>query len=335
MSGNKTTCQKLTYLNNGELLLINTAIEEGIRQYIKTRKEKVPEFVSNYFSFKGALRLNKRAFGGDLYKVPANILWMPPYLLGRLASKLTSRIGMNSISEKINRLPKGFETDVEREINWLIYSELLEIPYQQGDRESKKDAILEACLEQPEVKILLNQYLSRISEKSKHPGFRVSLEKNIEELTNCRTAASDMAGCIVSMASGAALGNQFTPGAYTSGTLLANVLAQQIAISNCVFGSGIGSMWYGVFPAQASLGLLTATVGSFMIGLGLLSAFSGVITDPIQAKLGIHQKRLIKLIEKIEAELLAKDNTQLHFKGTYAKYIFDIADIFRTLALRV
>jgi hypothetical protein len=322
---------KKNEVNETELLTISKIVDKSINEYIKSREQKVAEFVSTHFNIKGAFRINKKAFGLDMVKAPINIVWMVPYLIMQLSSKLTSKIGLNNISLKMGKFPKGIKTAVEREVNWLIYNDLLEIPYKDGDRESNKNKLLETCLAQPEMKMLLNQYFIQITKKSENPEFRASLENNINELTNCRTAASDLAGCVVSLASGAMVG-KFTPGAVSSGTLLATTLAQQVAISNFFLGNTIGSLWYGLFPASASLGLLATTTGSAFLGLGVVSAFAGIFIDPIQAKIGLHEKRLKKLIEKIRIELTKEGDSRLQLKDVYVKYVFDIVDFIKSAA---
>ena len=156
----------------------------------------------------------------------------------------------------------------------------------------------------------------------------------MNELTNCRTTASDLAGSVVHIASGALAAKQFTLGPMSSGTALANAIAQKVAISNCIFGKTIGSAWYGLFPASASVGLLAATIGTFVVGASIVSAFAGIIMDPIQARLGLHEKRLIKLVKKIKTELTEGGDASLFLKDVYVKYLLDIVDIFRTAALR-
>ena len=64
--------------------------------------------------------------------------------------------------------------------------------------------------------------------------------------------------------------------------------------------------------------------------ISVVSAFAGILIDPIQAKLGFHKKRLKKLINKVEAELTKGGDSRLQFKEIYIKYIFDIVDFFRT-----
>ena len=112
----------------------------------------------------------------------------------------------------MERLPVGFETNVQREISWLIFTELLEIPYDQGNRKSNKDALLEEILNQPEISSLFNEELSKIYSKSKNPKFRSTLEKNLQEYSKSRTAAADLAGTIISLSAGAAIFGKMTPG---------------------------------------------------------------------------------------------------------------------------
>ena len=127
------------------------AFDAAITNYIRSRKEKVPAFVRKYFSFKGALQLNKHALGADLYKVPLNVAWSLPYLGMKTSSALLKRLGMIKIPRRIDSIPSGFETRVQQEINWLIFTDLLELPYSQKGRTSTKDALLGEILNQPQA----------------------------------------------------------------------------------------------------------------------------------------------------------------------------------------
>ena len=83
---------------------------------------------------------------------------------------------------------------------------------------------------------------------------------------------------------------------------------------------------------SVSLGLQATTTGSVFVGLGVVSAFAGIVTDPIQAKLGLHEKRLKKLIEKIRIELTNEGDSNLQFKEIYVKYMFDVIDFIKSAA---
>jgi len=308
------------------------AVERAIGAYIESRKEKVPHFLRKHFSFKGAVRLNRKAFGSDLYKVPLNVAWTIPYITLRASSSLMKRMGLEKFPSHVERLPVGFETKVQKEINWLIFTELLEIPYVQGKRRSEKDALIEEILNQPEISSLFIGELSTIYSKSKDPRFRPALQKNLMEYSRTRTAATELAGNIISLSAGASVFGKMTPGAWTVGGGLAATIAQQTAISNFILGPTVGSLYYAAFPASASLGLVIASTGAVMAALATLTSFSGIITDPIQYKLGLHQRRLNKLIDCLDRELRGLGDSKLKIRDQYVARVFDLADLFKKAA---
>ena len=308
------------------------AVERAVGAYIESRKEKVPHFLKKHFSFKGAVRLNRKAFGCDLYKVPLNVAWTIPYITLRASSSLMKRMGLEKFPSHVERLPVGFETKVQKEINWLIFTELFEIPYVQDNRRSEKDALIEEILKQPEISSLFIEELSTIYSKSKDPRFRPALERNLMEYSRTRTAATELAGNIISLSAGASVFGKMTPGAWTVGGGLAATIAQQTAISNFILGPTVGSLYYTAFPASASLGLVIASTGAVMAALATMTSFSGIITDPIQYKLGIHQRRLNKLIDCLDRELRGLGDSKLKIRDQYIARVFDLADLFKKAA---
>ena len=303
------------------------AVDKAIRKYIESRKEKVPAFVKRHFSFPGTLRLNKKAIGSDLYKAPINVIWLLPYTGLKASSALLKKVGFQRIPSRIENLPVGFTTDVQKEVTWLIFTELLEIPYFQSKRKSEKDALLEAILHQPETPSLFATALSKIYWKSRNPEFRRALEMNLLEYSKSRTAAADLAGSLISLSVGATMFNKMTPGALTAGGALAAAIAQQTAISNFVFGPTLGSLYYGIFPASTSVALLTASTGTILAALAILSSFSGIITDPIQYKLGIHGRRLNRLIGSLEKDLNGLGDSRFKIRDQYIARVFDLLDL--------
>lgn len=238
-------------------------------------------------------------------------------------------MGLKKIPSLFERLPVGFETNVQKEVNWLIYTELLEIPYTHGKRKSNKDALFEEILNQPEISSQFISELSQISSKSNNPKFRPSLEKNLTEYSKSRIAAADLAGSIITLAGGAALFKKMTPGAMAIGGSLATAVAQQAAISHFILGTTLGGFYYSIFPVSASVGLVIASTGTIMAALAILTSFSGIITDPIQSKLGIHQKRLKKLIDCLGRELRGLGDSKFKIKDQYVARVFDLLDLFR------
>ncbi len=308
------------------------AFEKAVADYIQSRRRRVPEFVRKHFSFKGALRINKKAFSDDLYKAPLNVAWTLPYLGLRASSSLLRKMRLAGLSDRIDALPPGFETRVQKEINWLIYTELLELPCSQEGRASHADALLAEFLKQPEIASFFAGELGEIHSKAGNPGYRAALEKNLVEYSKSRTAAADLAGNIVSLSAGFAAFGQTTPGSLTVGGTLATLVANQIAISNFVLGPALGGLYYSVFPAAASAGLVAAATGTTVVALTALASFSGVVTDPLQSRLGIHRRRLTKIIDCLENRLNGNEESRLKISDQYYARVFDLFDLLERAA---
>ena len=321
------THQNKTRLSDRQQHVITKAVNSGIERYIASRKAKIPAFIEHYFSFKGALQLHRKALGRDLYKAPLNLFWLIPLTISKTAIFLLEKIGATSSVALLKRLPSGWETDVQKEITWLIYTEFLEIPYRQGQRESTKDALFEEILRDSDLNAILAEYLDKLKQKSTEPEFRQNLERNLQEYTTSRIAVSELANSLITLSVNLAAFQKATPGALTSGSALAGVLAEKIAISQFWLGPTIGAWYYGIFPASASTGLVVATTGSLLAGLALLSTLTGIITDPLQVKLGLHQKRLSKFVDALHVELTGSEKGDYRLKEHYIARVFDIIDL--------
>lgn len=177
---------------DGSEASIRQAMQHAVSVYIAERRARVPHFVRVHFSLRGALRLYRKGIGADLYKVPLNLLWVWPRLLARLLSSIAMSVGLKGAAAVLNRFPAGFETAVQRELTWLVYTELLEVPFRDGRRESANDAFLEAILNQPEMTAFCRPYVAHVRERHDDPELRASLAQNFREFCHTRDAASDM-----------------------------------------------------------------------------------------------------------------------------------------------
>ena len=308
---------------------VHAAVSDATRHYLTERRALVAPFTARHFRRRGAWRINRRALGKDLLRTPANVLWAVPRLLAQGSAVIGRKLGFNTLARQLDSLPSGFKTDVEREIEWLIYCELLELPLAQGGRCCTKDALLEQILTHPVIQQLLIPGLLQLDQLSHRQNFRLQLENYLGTYTNSRTAAADLSGALLSLAAGATAFRQFTPGAMAMGSATATAIANQLAIANFTLGSTLGSLYYGLFPTAASTGLLVATTGGLIAGIGALSALAGAITDPIQQALGLHERKLLKLLDTLEQELTGQgDGYRLH--DAYVARIFDLWDLLQT-----
>src|SRR5712692_9834974 len=117
-------------------------VHDAVRKYIATRRERIDPFVDRHFTLAGSLALHRRAIGWDLLRAPANLFLAGPALSVKLASWAARRAGNHWLAGR--RLL--VETDVGREVEWLVATELLEIPCRRRDRASCRDAIAETIL---------------------------------------------------------------------------------------------------------------------------------------------------------------------------------------------
>lgn len=128
---------------------------------------------------------------------------------------------------------------------------------------------------------------------------------------------------------GAALFQKLTPGALTLGPVLAATLAHHAAVASFPLGASLGGLWYGLFPIQPSLQLIVGTTGGLMLLAAVSAAFAGVLSDPVQRALGLHQRRLHRLIDALGYELRGDSETAFRVRDHYVARIFDLIDLAR------
>ena len=140
-------------------------------------------------------------------------------------------------------MPPGFKTEVQKEVEWLIVTELLELPHKQDKRLSKNDMLLTSILEQEMISNELHAMLTIIGARAEDSAFKEELSVKLKEYNTTRTATADLSGNILMMASGYLAFHKATPGAISGGTALATVMAQHVAISNS-WWPFFYSFWY-------------------------------------------------------------------------------------------
>jgi hypothetical protein len=220
------------------------------------------------------------------------------------------------------------ETEVAREIEWLVATELFEIPCRRRNRVSCRDALAETILADERAAALL------AAAAAIDPDFRPRLVAAVETYLGSRTAAAEIATGFVAAGLGALVVKQATPGLVTLSSALAAMIAQQMAIAAFPLGASLGGLWYSLFPAAAGPGLLAATTVGVFLGGAMLAAFSGVVTDPLQRRLGLHRRKLERLLEILEADLRGEPGRNRIMRDHYVARLVDILDLV-ALAIRV
>ena len=138
------------------------------------------------------------------------------------------KLGAKRLGQALGKVPSGLKTEFQREVSWLIETELLELPYADGARTSTRDALLEAILNDADLSARCAGYLAA-GRSPGPPAFQKALESRLAEYGKSKLAVSELAGNLINLATGYAVFQQATPGALSAGTAMATAIAQQVA----------------------------------------------------------------------------------------------------------
>lgn len=306
-------------------------VDSGIDRYIAARHARVGAFVDANYALAGSLRLHRQAFGRDLLRAPANVALALPNLLAQLAAAGLSRAGARDIARRVRAHPLVLETDVARELTWRFYADFLELPYDDGERRSERDALSETILADPRLARAIDGLDALAARADADAALRSRLRHNIDVYVQARTASAELANSLLLGGVGAVAFKQLTPGAMSLGPVVATAVVQHAAIANFPLGVAVGSAWYALFPAAPSV-VLVAAVSGGLIGVGaLLTALAGVITDPVQRTLGVHSRRLHRFVDGFAVELKG-GSRPFQVRDHYAARVFDLLDLAKLAA---
>ncbi|MGA9164007.1 MAG: DUF6635 family protein [Thiobacillus sp.] len=310
---------------------IESAITSGTTRYILGRDKKIDEFVKRHYSFRGALKIHSHAVGLDIIRVPVNIVWSLVNIFLALVGLIAKVIRLHRIQDFVKRIPPGLETDMDKQISWLIVTELLELPHRAGSRISTNDALMAEIMKDPGLRSLIEEELESLDQLKANPKFKEELNRKLAEYGATRTGAADLASNVVLLVTSQFAIGQASFGALSAGSAVSASVAQSIAVSNFWLGTTAGSYYYAVVPVAVSMRLLVAMTALIAVVLALVSTFIGIFTDPIQAKLGLHHRRLRKLVKAVEKDLLGKSDGEFQLREKYIGRVFDIVDFLALL----
>ncbi|MFO1163565.1 MAG: DUF6635 family protein [Reyranellaceae bacterium] len=273
----------------------------AIRAYAAACRARVPAFAARHFGWRGALRLHRAALGFDLLRAPFNVMMVAPTLLLRILAWAAGRSGLGRVSDWLAKRDLFVETALARRVADLVLGELLQV-----DRAGSAFP----------------------------PEWHERARGLIAEYVAVRHAAAEFgAGCLAILIGLATL-HALTPSAITMGPLLAQELAQREAIQGFWLGSGLGSLWYAWFPPEVDLTRTIGITAAAMAGFALVATFIGILVDPLLHALGLHRRRLGRLVDTFERAALGDDTAKLRLPDLYLARLVDLADI-ALLALRM
>ena len=318
-----------TSIASVDAALAREIVAAAIDRYLKATRARIVPFVDDHFSWSGACSLHRYAVGWDLVRAPINVALAVPQVTVLIGAGVARSAGWQRAADWLGSRQLFLTTDVAREIDWLIHAELLRLPYRQGARETSLDALTDAVFSDPRIESVTRTVLEDAGQRMTDAQFRRDLEDKLAVYTGSRSAATDLTQAMVSVAVGATAFKQLTPGVVSLGPAVATAAAQQAAIAGFPLGAGLGSLWYGVFPASPSPLMTVGVTLGLALGFSVLSAFAGVVADPVQRALGIHQRRLRRLVAAIERNLGGDGPERFVVRDHYVARILDVADVLR------
>jgi hypothetical protein len=211
-------------------------VADAGRRYFESRRSRVDAFVDRHFSLAGSAAIHRKAVGWDMLKAPANIALAVPQLATKLAAAGAKAMGAERTSAFLGSRNLMFDMAVGQEIEWLIFTDLFELPFRQGEQESRRDALAEEILSAPELQDRLNDALVVIGRRGDDPAFRAQLEAAMETYAGTRAAAG-ITTALLTVEAGAVAVKQATPSVMTLGSALAAALPQHAAVASFPLGA--------------------------------------------------------------------------------------------------
>ncbi|WP_309043572.1 DUF6635 family protein [Marinobacter sediminicola] len=302
---------------------IEQAIRSGIERYFDGCRARVPAFIDRHFHYPGALETNRMALGWDMLRAPINLLWAPVYALACLIKILTpKRTGLMWLHGLANRVPAGFTTRVQQHISHLILVDLL--------NDGQDAPLLESHL----IEALETVYERHASGPVDHQRFSKLAEPLVADALSqyliTRTASADITNSISCTVLGAFAFQKFTPGGIGLGVVLASMLAKTLAAKDFILGETIGGWYYSWFPPEPTLATTASVMIAVMAALAAFAALSGVIFDPVQAAVGLHRRRLHKLLDHLQRDVTLSTQSSFRPKDQFVARILDTFDMIKS-----
>lgn len=290
-------------------------------------RDRVDAFLAENFSFSGTLRLHRHAIGRDLLRSPVNVTLAPLHLAARLISLLFGCIGLRRLAVWVASRDVLLRTAISRELEGRLIQNLFGFaPLGQGVPPTAH-ALLEAQA------LLLGPHLLPEPREAELRARRAAA--SIAAYSGVRSAVAEITTAATALFLGALAFRSLTPGMVSLAPTLAEGVVREVAVHSFPLGITAGSAWYALFPAQASAAQVLLTAAALIVIGSCIATFSGLIADPLQAHLGIHRRRLLRLIDAVESDLTSSSpkpfSAREHYYARFADCIDAATAVFRSL----
>lgn len=307
--------------------LVRSIVDDGIRRYFDAARGRVKPFVDRNFSLRGSLALHRAAVGWDIAKAPFNLSMAAPQVGLLAAAQVARKLGATRTAAQLGSTRLIVQTAVGRELAWRLHADLLQLPFRDDGRVTTRDALAEEILSDPRVAEAVVPALEALAAHGNDPALRSRLEAAIGEYARTRAAATEVTTALLSLSAGALALKKLTPGMMSLGPSLAAALAQRAAVMSFPMGGALGSLWYGLFPVAPSAVLVAGLTGGLFAASTVASAFAGVVADPVQRRLGLHERRLRRMLDALERQMDDPTASGFIVHDHYVARLLDLFDV--------
>jgi len=266
---------------------------------ILARRSKVDAFVNRHFSWPGTLHLHRAAIGFDILRAPVNVLLSPILVLARLSAWPLRKFRLYRSADWLLHRRLLLRTAVSAKVEAAILNEFLDVPLVENAGWRDRAALSRAILAAP----LLREAIRSRGSIAEAQAMADRIMGAIAEYTGTRSAMAEFTTALATLAVGAMVFQALTPGMISMAPGVAEAMSRTTAVANFPLGSALGGVWYGVFPVGPSPLLVTATIIGLVLLGSVVAAFAGTLADPVQVRLGMHRRRLIRLLDTLDAEI--------------------------------
>lgn len=283
------------------------SLETCIDQYIADRHARVDHFVGDHFSVHETFALQKASLAGDFLCYPLNALWAIPQMFLKKAVEVPGKLGWRMGTDLSGRIPSGLKTRYQREMEWLITTELLEWPCVQRDRRSSRNALEDVIAQHPDAGRLL---AGRGVSAGSLADF-TNIASIVEGHSSSRTFVSDSAATLLTLGAGWFFFGDHSLGLSGMGDRVARKVARDKAASTFVLGPSLGSTFYSFFPPKPTTSQIVGATVAIGCAITAISLLVGLLSDPCRKWLGLQRLHLHALIDEVEDVLYRQLRKQL------------------------
>jgi len=268
------------------------------RAYFHAVRMRIDVFATQRFSLRGTIALHRHALGADILRAPLNVVLSPGLVLIRLLGALFGLLRIGRVARWLRGRRILLRTQVAAQVEMAVVTELLGIHLQKGAT-ADSAALSRTILAAPQFRNGFRAKADVVAATASATG----ITNAIAEYSGARSAVADITNALLALIIGGLVFQTVTPGIISMAPTMANALALEAAIQRFPLGQTAGAIWYGVFSTEASPWLLGVNVAALLLAGSVIGAFAGIIADPIQLRLGIHRRRLLRFVDAVEDEL--------------------------------